>query len=1139
MQIRYLCLLLVLLGTVITSCQKKIRPGNPRVLVFTKTTGFRHASIPAGINAIKKLGQENGFDVDTTENAANFTEDSLQKYAAVIFLNTTGDVLDNFQEADFERYIQSGGGFVGIHSATDTEYEWGWYGELVGAYFDSHPAGVHKASLIVKDKTFGATATLPEKWEHTDEWYNFKKISKNTHLLMTVDEKTYQGGTNGADHPISWYHDFDGGRAFYTELGHTDESYTEANFLSHILGGIKYAIGENQALDYSRATTLRVPSEDRFTKQVLTTGEFFEPTEMTILPNLDILVAQRRGEIMFFNQATKKLSQAGFLKVYYKTEVPNVNAEEGVLGLAADPDFANNHYVYVYYSPVDTSVNRLSRFKFENNVLDSTSEKVILQLYSQRNICCHTGGSIAFGPGGLLYLSTGDNSTPFDEPGQKYVSNGYSPLDDRPGHLQYDGRRTSANSNDLRGKILRIKVNPDGTYSIPDGNLFKPGTKDTKPEIFAMGTRNPYRISIDRKNGYAYWGEVGPDANNDDPNRGPRGYDEINQAKKAGNFGYPMFVGNNYPYHLYNYETGEFGPAFDPAKPVNNSRNNTGIKNLPPATPPMIWYPYAKSPDFPSVGSGGRNAMAGPVYYNEFYPQATRFPDYYNGKFFIYDWVRGWIKAVTFDKDGNFSKMEPFMPSTKFNAIIDMEMGPDGRIYVLEYGNGWFSKNKDAGLSRIDYNGGNRAPVADLQANKLSGGLPFTVKLSAKGSKDPDGDKLKYLWYLGNGTKKETTEPELEFTYTTAGSYAVSVEVTDSKGGTTRSTGLELYAGNETPDVKVNITGNKMFYFPGKFVYYSVVVNDKEDGSTADKKIDAANIFIRAEYIEGNDKAAIPQQGHQVITGAIAGKNMVESSDCKTCHKVDEKSIGPSFKQVAEKYKNDPNAYDYLINKIIKGGGGVWGETAMSAHPTLTQGEGHQLVEYIMSLSGDAKKQPSLPLVGTVDATADKPEKDNGVLYLIASYTDKGGPGIRPITGSDVVTLRNPKLQAVASDKSDGVSTVEVEGMKLLIPSASSWLSYHDIDLTTISGINVTYYCQDVPEFGYVVEAFVDKMDGVKLGEITIGPGAKPKQANNGTINITSPVTDSKLHTLYFRIKAADQSEKTFVGITSFTLQTK
>jgi cytochrome c len=155
-------MLVALLGTVMSGCEKKTRPGNPRVLVFTKTAGFRHASIPAGIMAIQKLGKENGFEVDTTENAANFNEDTLQKYAAVIFLNTTGDILDNYQEADFERYIQSGGGYVGIHAATDTEYDWGWYGQLAGAYFDSHPAGVHKASLTVKDKSYPATANLPE-----------------------------------------------------------------------------------------------------------------------------------------------------------------------------------------------------------------------------------------------------------------------------------------------------------------------------------------------------------------------------------------------------------------------------------------------------------------------------------------------------------------------------------------------------------------------------------------------------------------------------------------------------------------------------------------------------------------------------------------------------------------------------------------------------------------------------------------------------------------------------------------------------------------------------------------------------------------------------------------------------------------
>ncbi|WP_143304615.1 ThuA domain-containing protein [Chitinophaga vietnamensis] len=1129
-------LLLAALVAIGAGC-KKSRTGKPRVLVFTKTMGFRHASIPAGIAAIQKLGAANGFAVDTTENADKFNEDTLAQYAAVIFLNTTGDVLNNYQEADFERYIQAGGGYAGIHAATDTEYDWGWYNHLAGAYFQSHPPGVHPATIHIIDKNFEATKGLPEDWKHTDEWYNFKKVDTTTHVLMKVDETTYEGGNMHNNHPVSWYHEYDGGRAFYTALGHTEECYTDSLFLKHILGGIKYAIGDNRVLDYSAATTLRVPAEDRFTKTVLTSGQFFEPTEMTILPNLDILVAQRRGELMLYKQATKSLSQVGFLKVYFKTEVPNVNAEEGFLGMAADPDYKDNHYVFLFYSPADTSVNRLSRFKFENDKLDMSSEKIVLQFYSQRNICCHTGGSIAFGPDKLLYLSTGDNTTPFDEPGQKYVSKGYGPTDDRPGHLQYDGRRTSSNTNDLRGKILRIKVEADGSYTIPDGNLFPKGTKDTKPEIFAMGTRNPYRISVDRKTGYVYWGEVGPDANNDDSLRGPRGYDEVNQAKKPGYYGYPLFIADNKPYRAYNYETGESGPYYDPAKPINNSRNNTGLKQLPPAVPAFIWYPYGKSDEFPIVGSGGRNAEAGPVYYSEYYPKETRFPDYYNGKLFIYDWMRGWIMAVTMDKDANFSKMERFMPSTKLNAPIDMEMGPDGRLYVLEYGNGWFSKNIDAALSRIDYNGGNRAPKANIHVNQLTGGLPFKVKLSAEGSVDPDGDKLTYLWYFGNGSKKETTTPQVEYTYTTAGEYTVSVEVSDDKGLKTRSQEITLYAGNETPQVKIDISGNQMFYFPGKQVRYAVTVSDKEDGNSADGKLDVNNIFVKADYVQGTDKAAVPQQGHQIITGAIAGKNIMETSDCKTCHKPDEKSIGPSFKQVAEKYKNDPSAPETLAKKIINGGGGVWGETAMSAHPTLSMGEARQLVEYIYSIGGATAKVPSLPISGSLNPTLGNELKDNGVLYLLASYTDKGGPGIKPITGTATIELHNPKLPAAVYAKADGVAVFDANGMKFLIPAtAEGWVAYKKLDLTDVSGIEVMYMVQEPQEQGYVLEAFLDNAEGAKLGEVTIGPGAAPKAPNLASINF-SPITDGKQHALYFKFKATSPEQKVGLGIVSFTLK--
>ncbi|MDQ6889073.1 MAG: ThuA domain-containing protein, partial [Bacteroidota bacterium] len=542
----------------LSSCKNE-RSGKPKVLVFSKNTYFFHTSIPNGIAAITKLGAENGFDVDTTTNADYFTEDSLKKYAAVIFLNTadnSGSLLNNYQEAEFERYIQSGGGYVGVHAASDAEKDWGWYGRLVGGYFNGHPDKWQQATLHIVDSTHPATKGLPLEWKRTDEWYNFKKLNKDMHILITIDESTYTGGTNGANHPVSWYHDYDGGRAFYTALGHTEASYTEPLFLKHLLGGIEYAIDGNKELDYSKAKTLKVPEENRFVKTMLTQATLFEPTEMTVLPNLDVLIIQRRGEVMLYSNATKSIKQVGYLNVYWRTSAPNVNAEEGMLGLTADPDYKNNHFIYLFYSPADTSVNRLSRFVFKDDTLDVKSEKIVLQFYSQRDICCHTGGSLAFGNDNQLFLSAGDNSTPFDEPKQKYVNHGFAPLNDAPGHLQYDARRSAGNSNDLRGKIMRIHIKPDGSYDIPAGNLFVNNPKG-RPEIYVMGNRNPYRISIDKKTGYLYWGEVGPDANDDSlDTRGPKGYDEVNQARKAGYFGWPLFVGNNYPYRQYDYITG-------------------------------------------------------------------------------------------------------------------------------------------------------------------------------------------------------------------------------------------------------------------------------------------------------------------------------------------------------------------------------------------------------------------------------------------------------------------------------------------------------------------------------------------------------------------------------------------------------
>ncbi|GAB3937053.1 hypothetical protein GCM10028804_58430 [Larkinella terrae] len=1073
-----------------------------RLLVFSKTKGFRHASIPVGKLAIMKLGKENGFAVDTTENAGKFTEANLKRYNAVVFLSTTGDVLDDMQQAAFERYIQAGGGYVGIHAAADTEYDWPWYGKLVGGYFMSHPGNpnVQEGEAYVVNKNNVSMFGFPDRWKIKDEFYDFKNVNPDINVLVKIDEKTYKEGKMGDNHPMSWFHEYDGGKVFYTNFGHPDETYANPVYLKHLLGGIQYAVSEK--LDYSKAKTMPFPEENRFNKEVLA-EKLDEPTELVVLDNGKVLFTERKGALKVYDPKTKATKVVANLPVYTKQEY-------GLMGMNIDPKFKDNQWLYLYYSPTaekwkaDTA-QHLSRFKFdaEKNELKMESEQVLLRVPVKRDDkCCHTGGSVAWDKSGNLYLSTGDDTNPFE-------SRGFSPSDDRPGREGFNALTTSSNSMDLRGKILRIKPLDDGTYAIPEGNLFPKGTPNTRPEIYVMGNRNPYRISVDQRTGFLYWGEVGPDAANNIEKYGPRGHDEINQARKAGYFGWPLFVADNRPYRHYNFADSTSGPAFDPAKPVNPSKLIKGISELPPAQKAFIYYPYADSPEFgPIVSKGGRNAMGGPVYYYDDYPEtAVKFPRHYDGKFFAYDWIRDWIHPVTMTKEGDFVKMETFMPNTKFSHPIDMQFHKDGSLYVLEYGQNWFAQNDDARLSHITYNAGNRKPLVVANASKTVGSAPLAVKFDAKGSLDYDGDAIKYEWTFGPGLPK-STQANPAFTYAKPGVYYPTLKVTDAAGNVSTKK-LEIRVGNEVPNVEVAVKGNKTFYFDNKPVEYEVKVADKEDGNLSTGKISPEDVTMTINFLEGFDKTLLAQ-GHQANVGFATGKRLIELSDCKACHSIDKKSIGPAYQDVAKKYAKERRTeiVNKLATKVIEGGGGVWGEQAMSAHPQLKVDEVKEMVSYIMSL-GDKQQVDKKPLKGTY--TAQAKEKDGSYLFS-ASYTDKGGSVIGPLTGTSTVALRSAKMKAASFDEGKSVSKYKLPtGGEIVFAGATNgYFAFNDIDLSGIRSVTVMGSASKQYMAGGTLEIRLDSPTGTVLGM------GEVKSNSMEAVNIPFKTPVSGPHKLYF-----------------------
>ncbi|GAA2118046.1 PQQ-dependent sugar dehydrogenase [Streptomyces synnematoformans] len=664
------------------------------------------------------------------------------------------------------------------------------------------------------------------------------------------------------------------------------------------------------------------PAAAEFQQVTLAKGEpeTGEPMTMAVLPDRAVLHTSRDGTLRLTDAAgTTKV--AGKLEVY-------ANDEEGLQGVGVDPGFEQNRFIYLYYAPpLDTpvggapetgtpadfepfdGVNRLSRFVLnEDGTLDRGSEQGILDVPASRGLCCHVGGDIDFDAEGNLYLSTGDDTNPF-------ASDGYTPIDERADrNPAFDAQRSAANTNDLRGKVLRITVNADGSYDIPAGNLFAPGTDRTRPEIYAMGFRNPFRMSVDKATGTVYLGDYGPDAGAASGSRGPGGQVEFNRITEPGNFGWPYCTGAGDAYVDYDFASETSGGAFDCGAPVNDSPHNTGLTELPPAQP--AWIPY-DGDSVPEFGGGSESPMAGPVYRrDEVDPgSAVAFPDAYEGDFFAGEFGRQWIKNITGDGSGGVRSINDF-PWTG-TQVMDMDFGPDGALYVLDYGTGYFGGDENSALYRIENMTGGASPVAEAAADVTSGQAPLAVRFSSDGTTDPDGTELTYAWDFGDGATSD--QPHPAHTYAENGTYRVTLTATDP-GGRTGSANVQITVGNTAPTVTLDLPRDGQSFSFGDDVPFEVTVTDPEDGT-----VDCSG--VRVAYLLGHDS-----HGHELT--AVHG-------------------CSGTLKTAADgEHDPDANLYGGLTATYTDGGGG--GQGALTGTDQAKLQPRHRQAEHYDSSRGVA-----------------------------------------------------------------------------------------------------------------------------------------------------------------------------------------
>jgi cytochrome c len=855
-----------------------------KVLVLTAAGSSSTAT--AGVDAVKKLGNERRFSVEVTDDARKFDRAHLQQYRVVVFLDTAGRTFTADQRTSFEEYFHEGGGFVGLHSAIQTDPGWQFLTDVLGARAGS-AAATAAATVKVADRVHPASSSLPEYWPVTDAFYNFSaNVRGVSHVLATVDEKSYTGGTMGYDHPIMWCKDYKGGRSFYTGLGGTAAQYADAKFTGSLGGAIAWASGQGGG---DCGATVLANYEQTVIAAPPNIGE---PIEFDVLPDGRVIQTARTGEVRLHNPATGTTSIIATIPVY-------THDEDGLYGGSIDADFATNHWVYLYYAPplstpttnaptsstdpnawdVYRGYNQLSRFKFVEQPtphLDPASEQKILQVGTDRGACCHVAGEIRFDSHGNLLMVTGD-----DTPAGSGNSGGFSPFNDEltvtptascPDpcyNAPYvDARRSAGNTNDLRGKLLRIHVEPDGSYTIPGGNLFPAGTAGARPEIYAMGFRNPFRLNLDA-NDVAYLTDYSPDAQTPTVFRGPAGTGRMEIVRQAANYGWPFCVAPELPYYKWNFAAGTTqGEPFDcanPAKgPDNTSRWNTGLVQTPPLTKPDLWYSYqdnnattplgtpcpayyTTSPPgtcpqlFPQLLTGGVGPHgAAPYKYDPANPNPAKFPEYYDKAIFFGEFTRDFLREIRLDSQGRIFLMNDLLSCGDVSANravrpficdapMDMRWGPDGTFYLLSYGDGFFRANPDALLVKFSYVKGTHAPTAVLSATPTSGHAPLTVAFSSAGTNDRDpGDSIKFGWdFTGDGTV-DSIDPDPSFTYTANGVYTAKLTVTDSSGkSSTASTAITV--GNTAPTVKITGPVDGGFFSWGDKIPWSVSASDPED----------------------------------------------------------------------------------------------------------------------------------------------------------------------------------------------------------------------------------------------------------------------------------------------------------------------